>query len=535
MKVFILVVLGLVVNACAVTPEKQRGIQSHQTACHFTELSDYFEREKLFNILLEFGLSVAKDDLSGISPQRLEVTWQSAELNSFQACGAPRNRNFFNGKSLTLIGQDHDRIVFQVYGRNFEMLRRSDRNQVEVAFYAEDRITMQLSFEHEKPTLFTLRGRSQIANDQQIIAFFDPAFRLKNYKEFPPAETRRQSISSLQSIYQDQKSNVVKNLADSSEVIGVIGSGVDYNHPALAKHLKHRLEIEEHLILKESLGRKLHTYVYISPKELLSDLKQFIVLEKNTGFPKWLDHVDGSVFPYDDVKPFQPKNRHHETMVSSRIVNGLDGVQILPVRIPYNSQNRFTDIISQMKNHGVKVVNLSFGYLFDQSDPAQKEWSRTFSENQDILFIISAGNLAQDIGLHAMSPAIYSKEFSNVITVASLGSDLKLSKYASGGGSNFSKDFVTVAIRGDDLMVAVPNSTRMKQEPFGGTSVAAAEVTRLSHKLLKKHTWMKPHQVKAHLLSCSKKTLDLKGKTVSSGYIDENRCLNFKPVQDEHI
>lgn len=331
-------------------------------------------------------------------------------------------------------------------------------------------------------------------------------------------------IKSLQSIY---SSTTDLELKTPRAVVGVIGSGVDYNHPGLAKFLAIRSELEQRLQQLEAQPQA---------KTLNSCEYQLLQSERGVGFPRWMDQALASPWPMDEVIQDGVLQPHldHETRVTSRIIQGRDDIAVHFVRRMYGNQQDIFNVSTVLENfslRGVKIVNMSFGSDCGVLPMEEHAWSQIFKRYPQIIFVISAGNSGRNLDYHDYCPAKYSRENANVISVTSVTSDGVISvNYDPDSGKNILTNYgatVDLAIRADNLPVLAAHhydenvGNPWINHSIGWTSHAAAEVTRVITHALADGYSIDPQLVKEQLIKTSRKSRFLKDFVKSGGQVDE--------------
>ena len=325
-------------------------------------------------------------------------------------------------------------------------------------------------------------------------------------------------IKSLTSIYGKSYSNqMIKNPAIK---VGVIGSGVDYNNPLLAKHIAFRDDFEEDLLKKENLLNNLVSKTYFSKEEYLDDLKTWRDLDENTGFPRWMDQALGSTKPSDRTIPMMPgASSEHETRMSSRIISGGGAIQLYSVRkmYGYSISEDYVEVVNEFSKNGVSLVNMSFAYACGGEDPYREQWEKVFSENPDMVFVVAAGNDGKNLKDELYCPAKYSQKYKNVVSVTALDEEGMLAKY---NGLSVNYGSVDVAIKADNLEVFSPGSS-WKNNKNGASSMAAAEVTRIISESVLAGKELDPESLKERLRQASVQSSKLNGVVLSGGELKE--------------
>ena len=104
-------------------------------------------------------------------------------------------------------------------------------------------------------------------------------------------------------------------------MVGVIGSGVDYNHPKIARHLVGRESFENEVVELIELKEKVTSFPYTRFDELVADITRLEEQKDQVGFPQWMDQALGTHRPFDQVIPRMPnRDPRHETTMAGRIV-----------------------------------------------------------------------------------------------------------------------------------------------------------------------------------------------------------------------
>ncbi len=332
-------------------------------------------------------------------------------------------------------------------------------------------------------------------------------------------------LKSLKSLYG------VDNVPVAKAIVGVIGSGIDYNHPGMARFLAVRAELES----------KLQKIEKISNVESLTPCEyQKIQQERNVGFPLWMDQAFKTPWPMDQV--FQngilKPNLNHETRVASRIMYGRDDVAVHFVRRMFGSDRDIfnaAQVIENFANHGVQVVNMSFGSDCGVLPREEQSWSLLFKLYPQLIFVVSAGNSGRNLNYFEYCPAKFSRDNPNVISVTSVTSDGNISvNYDPEAGRDVLVNYgtsVDVAIRADGLSVLVPytyyddNDSQWIRQTTGWTSHAAAEVTRVIAHAIADGLPVRSATVKQQLIRTSRKKRYLNEFVKSGGEVDE---LSFR-------
>ncbi|MBD2583159.1 Ig-like domain-containing protein, partial [Planktothricoides raciborskii] len=266
-------------------------------------------------------------------------------------------------------------------------------------------------------------------------------------------------------------------------VIGVIDTGVDYNHPDLSAN------------------------IWTNPGEIAGDG----IDNDSNGY---IDDVRGWDFAYNDNNPMDVHG--HGTHVAGTIAGkgnngvGVTGVawnaKIMPLKFLNDSGSGSTSnailAINYATAKGVKLTNNSWGgggysqALYDAINTAGQ---------QGALFIAAAGNSSQNTDTTPAYPASY--DLANIISVASTTRTDGLSWF-----SNYGATTVDLGAPGSDIYSAWPNST---YNTISGTSMASPHVTGAAALLWSQNPTWTAQQVKNSLMSTGDSISALNGKTVS--------------------
>ena len=266
-------------------------------------------------------------------------------------------------------------------------------------------------------------------------------------------------------------------------VIGVLDTGVDYNHPDL-------------------LGN-----IWTNSGEIANDG----IDNDGNGY---VDDIRGWDFAYNDNNPSDVQG--HGTHVSGTIAGkgnngvGVTGVawnaKIMPLKFLDDSGSGFTSnailAIDYATAKGVKLTNNSWGgggysqALYDSINAAG---------NAGALFIAAAGNSSQNADVNPMYPAAYN--LANIISVASTTRTDALSSF-----SNYGLTSVDLGAPGSEIYSTTPNNS---YATYSGTSMASPHVAGAAALLWSQNPTWTAQQVKNTLMNTGDAIAALAGKTVS--------------------
>jgi len=254
-------------------------------------------------------------------------------------------------------------------------------------------------------------------------------------------------------------------------VVGVIDSGVDYNHPDLAGNIWTNLgEIAGDGIDNDSNG--------------------------------YIDDVRGWDFAFNDNDPMDVDG--HGTHVAGTIAAtgnnslGVIGVawnkaKIMPLRFLDDSGSGATSnailAIDYATAKRVKVTNNSWGGLLPIPNKALEDAIKAAGE-QGSLFVAAAGNESRNTDLVPAYPASY--DLPNIISVAATDHNDKLSYF-----SNYGANTVDLAAPGSEIYSTTPGGN---YDTYSGTSMASPHVAAAVALVWAKDPTLTPAQIKNRLL-----------------------------------
>ena len=273
---------------------------------------------------------------------------------------------------------------------------------------------------------------------------------------------------------------------DISVIVGVIDTGVDYNHEDLRAN----------------------------------------ILRGPGGIVVGFDFVNGDPDPMDDH--VQGHGTHVAGIIGARGNNllGVTGlcqsVRIMPIKILDSGGNGFTSDIIQAVDfavaNGAKVLNNSYGgseYSVLVEEAIQR------AANAGVLFVAAAGNSHANNDLNPVYPANHNATCANVISV---GATTDRDGYAV--VSNFGSKTVDIAAPGEAILSTLPGDT------FGiltGTSMAAPLVSGAAALVHSRFPGIPLPQLKLRLLGTSNRLPALEGKVVN-GRLDAAAAVEVDTI-----
>jgi len=277
-------------------------------------------------------------------------------------------------------------------------------------------------------------------------------------------------------------------------VIGVLDTGVDYNHPDLVDN------------------------IWTNPGETAGDG----IDNDSNGY---IDDVRGWDFAYNDNDPSDVDG--HGTHVSGTIAGkgnngvGVTGVawnaKIMPLKFLDDGGSGYTSDAILALNYatakGVKLTNNSWGGipysqgLYDAINSAGQ---------QGALFIAAAGNdYGNNNDINPAYPASY--DLPNIISVASTTRTDALS-----GFSNYGPTSVDLGAPGSEIYSSLPGGN---YGLLSGTSMASPHVSGGAALVWSQNPTWTAQQVKNQLLQTTDPISALSGRTVSGGRLNINNAL----------
>ena len=183
------------------------------------------------------------------------------------------------------------------------------------------------------------------------------------------------------------------------------------------------------------------------------------------------DYWENDARPFDiniAQSPFFPLR--HGTAVASVLLREAPNASLVPFRYPHNQMNKFASIIDETVNLKSVIAMLPMGSK-DEKD--WEDFKKKAEINQDILFIISAGNNGWDIDKTPLYPASF--DLKNFIVVTSSDDFGRLAM-----GSNWGRMSVDIMVPGERVTVTDHRGVVQKAS---GSSYAVPRVAALAARL----------------------------------------------------
>jgi subtilisin family serine protease len=303
----------------------------------------------------------------------------------------------------------------------------------------------------------------------------------------------------------------------SDVVVGIVDTGIDYNHPDLAGNMWHNPA--------EAAGQ---SGIDDDGNGVVDDIYGFNAVSNN-GTP--LDdhshgtHVAGTIGAVANNGigvvgvAWKVKLMALKFLSSSGSGTDWDAIEAISYAV-------------SMRNRGghLKVLNNSWGG--SGYDAALKNAIHSANE-AGILFVAAAGNAGTNNDVSPFYPANYDEP--NLISVAAIGSDGSKASFSCYGPTT-----VHLAAPGVSILSSVPNGNYAR---YSGTSMATPHVSGVAALAYSKMLQYTPAETKAMLMATVKPLPALNGLMVSPGVVSARNALanpsNFGPelqqIEDQTI
>lgn len=278
---------------------------------------------------------------------------------------------------------------------------------------------------------------------------------------------------------------------NGATVIGVIDTGIDYNH----KDLKENIWINKDEIPDNGKDDDNNGYI--------DDYKGWNFIDENNN-------------PYDD--------HHHGTHVSGIIAalnngTGIVGVspntKIMPLKVANANGDLYNDDIIEAINYGIKKGVKVFNGSFSGRDFSQVEYDTI--KNSNALFIVAAGNYGSNNDIYSSYPGNY--DLPNIISVGSIDENGSLSSFSNYGVKN-----VSIAAPGGEIYSTLPGGTYGYSS---GTSMAAPHVSGVVALILSEKPELTSIQIKEYILNNSKPISNLSKSIATGAIVDAGKIMSI--------
>lgn len=335
------------------------------------------------------------------------------------------------------------------------------------------------------------------------------------YKQMPPRGQGPDPMASSQWALDDIGFTAVRPPIQGSPnvIVAVIDTGVDYNHPDLNPN------------------------IWINPGEAGAKANNGIDDDGNGYIDDaygW-DFVDNDNTPYDRTSFFGNPGHgtHCAGVIGAAANNGYgitgiaSGVRIMPLRfLPENGEGTTANAVKAMKyaiDMGAWVMSNSWGGEDEQNEDS-RALREIFAEaaSKGRIPVVAAGNESLNVDAAPLKATPASFNAPTQITVAATGRGGSLA-----GFSNYGATLTHLGAPGVGILSTVPGG---RFQNMDGTSMATPVVAGAVALFWSKNQSMKAMDVRNAVLSTTKATPSLKGRTMTGGRLDIQALLSLPPV-----
>ena len=334
-------------------------------------------------------------------------------------------------------------------------------------------------------------------NNEPNIAYAEPDFLIETASE--ESNNKEKTKNPMEIISALEAMGLCAGNQDV--VVGVIDTGIDYNHPDLINHMWVNTAEANGLPGEDDDGN---------------------------GYP---DDIYGYDFGADDPDPMDIGD--HGTHCAGIIAGFGPNVKIASLK--HHSGNKSKDMdnwvstmikaINYADAMDIKIVSVSLGvhkmHIGDRFFDSQA--LNDAISNADLLFVVAAGNASHNIEIPEDFTYPASCTAENIITVANTDNDDKL--YQS---SNCGVVSVDLAAPGTDIRSTIPTHLAGQDGPYGiktGTSMSAPHVAGAAALLLSSNPSLTTQQLKDLILSSVDYLPSLQGKVATSGRLNVAKAM----------
>ncbi|OFZ12425.1 MAG: hypothetical protein A2Z20_06670 [Bdellovibrionales bacterium RBG_16_40_8] len=276
-------------------------------------------------------------------------------------------------------------------------------------------------------------------------------------------------------------------------VIGIIDTGVDYNHQALSSN------------------------IFINNREIPANG----IDDDGNGF---IDDVTGYDFGLDDPYPFDDfgHGTHVAGIAASNIFGTGRKAKILPTKFGGGLGFDIASVAGAIKYNtdmGANIINMSLGW---SQKYAVMQGAMNYAEKKNVLIVVAAGNESSDNDFAPSYPSSYTNN--NVISVAATDENDALTEY-----SNFGQTVHIGAPGGTEQKQIISsykkNPRQVQYVGFVGTSMASPLVAGVAAQAWSANPNLNAAQLRQLLLDTGKLSSALTGKILSGKVIDAKAAV----------
>lgn len=277
------------------------------------------------------------------------------------------------------------------------------------------------------------------------------------------------------------------------ELIAILDTGVNYNHPALAANIR------------------------VNPNEIpnnnIDDDKNGFV-DDTVGY----DFVNDDAFPFDD----SGHGSHVAGIAASNVFGAARKAKLLPVKIGSDVGFDLASVTGGIRyavDNGARILNLSFG---GGGDIQVIHDAINYAESKNVLVVAAAGNNGTNNDDVGHFPSNY--ENKNLIAVGASDENDVLTSYSNYG------QHVHIAAPGGTQRLPIMSSFKKNPQNtqligFSGTSMASPLVAGIAAQVWSINKKLSATQVRELIISTGRSVEALKGKTFSGKVVDTAKAL----------
>ncbi|MEG0771839.1 S8 family serine peptidase [Clostridium sp.] len=275
---------------------------------------------------------------------------------------------------------------------------------------------------------------------------------------------------------------------NSDVVVGVVDTGIDYNHEDLSKNIwTNTNEVPDNDVDDDNNG-------YVDD------------------YYGW-DFINNDSDPYDD--------NGHGTHISGTIAaenNGIGVIGVAPMvkvmalKVADKYGNLYKDEVIDAINYGLSKGVRIFNCSFSGVDFSQSEYDTM--KNANALFISASGNEGVNTDYIDNYPANY--DLPNIISVGAIDKLGNLSSF-----SNYGLKSVDIVAPGSYILSTMPKGYGY----YDGTSMAAPHVTGIAALALSENPNLTPANIREYILATGTKLSQLQGKISTAAIVDAGNTI----------